>query len=195
MGTLWPVEKTERRRESVIRTLLIFSVGPRLHIMREKSSGKAQKAEESALRLLARRDHSREEIRRKLQARGFTPEEIEKALKWLEDREILDDLRYAQKLAISLAKEKLLGAQRIRQMLFQKGIPAELAKEAVEKADETLAAGERLQIAMRMKLKGRNPEEIFPDERRKLAGYLRQRGFSWEDIREALQETGGFTEE
>ncbi len=163
--------------------------------MRKKSSGKAQKAEESALRLLAQRDHSREEIRRKLQARGFTPEEIEKALKWLEEREFLDDLRYAQKLAFSLAKEKLLGAQRIRQKLFQKGIPAGLVKEAVEKADETLAAGERLQIAMRMKLKGRSPEEIFPDERRKLAGYLRQRGFSWEDIREAFQETGGFTEE
>jgi len=163
--------------------------------MRKKSSGKAQKAEESALRLLARRDHSREEMRRKLQARGFTPEEIEKALKWLEEREFLDDLRYAQKLAFSLAKEKLLGPQRIRQKLFQKGLPAGLVKEAVEKADETLAAGERLQIAMRMKLKGRSPEEIFPDERRKLAGYLRQRGFSWEDIREAFQETGGFTEE
>jgi regulatory protein len=163
--------------------------------MRKKSSGKAQKAEESALRLLAQRDHSREEMRRKLQARGFTPEEIEKALKWLEEREFLDDLRYAQKLAFSLAKEKLLGPQRIRQKLFQKGIPAGLVKEAVEKADETLAAGERLQIAMRMKLKGRSPEEIFPDERRKLAGYLRQRGFSWEDIREAFQETGGFTEE
>ena len=163
--------------------------------MRKKSSGKAQKAEESALRLLAQRDHSREEIRRKLQARGFTPEEIEKALKWLEEREFLDDLRYAQKLAFSLAKEKLLGPQRIRQKLFQKGIPAGLVKEVVEKADETLAAGERLQIAMRMKLKGRSPEEIFPDERRKLAGYLRQRGFSWEDIREAFQETGGFTEE
>ncbi len=163
--------------------------------MRKKSSGKAQKAEESALRLLAQRDHSREEMRRKLQARGFTPEEIEKALKWLEEREFLDDLRYAQKLAFFLAKEKLLGPQRIRQKLFQKGIPAGLVKEAVEKADETLAAGERLQIAMRMKLKGRSPEEIFPDERRKLAGYLRQRGFSWEDIREAFQETGGFTEE
>ena len=163
--------------------------------MRKKSSGKAQKAEESALRLLAQRDHSREEMRRKLQARGFTPEEIEKTLKWLEEREFLDDLRYAQKLAFSLAKEKLLGPQRIRQKLFQKGIPAGLVKEVVEKADETLAAGERLQIAMRMKLKGRSPEEIFPDERRKLAGYLRQRGFSWEDIREAFQETGGFTEE
>jgi SOS response regulatory protein OraA/RecX len=50
-------------------------------------------------------------------------------------------------------------------------------------------------MVMRMKLKGRNPEEIFPKERRKLAGFLRQRGFSWEDIREAFQETGGFTEE
>ena len=106
--------------------------------MREKSSRKAQKAEEKALHLLARRDHSREELRRKLQARAFTPEEIEKALEWLEEREILDDLRYAQKLAISLTREKLLGPQRVSQKLFQKGIPAELAKEAMEKADETL---------------------------------------------------------
>lgn len=163
--------------------------------MREKSPRKAQKAEEKALRLLAQRDHSREEIRRKLQARAFAPEEIEKALGWLEKREILNDLRYAQKLAISLTQEKLLGPQRVSQKLFQKGIPAELAKEAMEKADELLAAGERLRMVMRMKLKGRNPEEIFPKERRKLAGFLRQRGFSWEDIREAFQETGGFTDE
>jgi regulatory protein len=163
--------------------------------MRKKSSGKAQKAEESALRLLAQRDHSREEMRRKLLAREFPLEEIAKALEWLEKREMLDDRRFAQKLAISLAKEKLLGPQRVSQKLFQKGIPAELAKEAMKKADELLAAGERLRMVMRMKLKGRNPEKIFPEERRKLAGYLRQRGFSWEDIGEAFQETGGFTEE
>jgi regulatory protein len=163
--------------------------------MRKNRPGKSQKAEESALRLLAQRDHSREEIRRKLQARGFSPEEIEKALGWLEKREMLDDRRFAQALAISLTQEKLLGPQRVRQKLFQKGIPAELAQEAVKNADELLAAGERLRMVMRMKLKGRNPEGIFPEERRKLAGYLRQRGFSWEDIGEAFQETGGFTEE
>ena len=108
---------------------------------------------------------------------------------------MLDDRRFAQALAISLTQEKLLGPQRVRQKLFQKGIPAELAQEAVKNADELLAAGERLRMVMRMKLKGRNPEGIFPEERRKLAGYLRQRGFSWEDIGEAFQETGGFTEE
>ena len=46
-----------------------------------------------------------------------------------------------------------------------------------------------------MKLKGRSLEQIFPDERIKLARYLRQRGFSWEDIWEVFQETGGLTEE
>jgi regulatory protein len=163
--------------------------------MREKSSRKAQKAEEKALDLLARRDHSREELRRKLQARAFTPEEIEKALGWLEERGMLDDMRYAQKLAVSLAREKLLGPQRVSQKLYQKGIPAELAREAMEKADELLAAGERLRIAMRMKLKGRSLEQILPDERTKLARYLRQRGFSWEDIWEVFRETGGLTEE
>ena len=163
--------------------------------MRKKSAGKTQKAEESALRLLARRDHSREEMRRKLRAREFTPQETEAALRWLEEREMLDDRRYAEKLAISLAREKLLGPQRLSQKLFQKGIPAELAREALEKADELLAAGERLRTIIRLKLKGRSPEEIDPEERRKLVGYLRQRGFSWEDIREAFRETGGFTEE
>jgi regulatory protein len=163
--------------------------------MGKKHSGEAQKAEESALRLLAQRDHSREEIQRKLKTKGFTPEEIEKALKWLEDRGILDDLRYAQKLAFSLAQEKLLGPQRISQKLFQKGIPAELAREAMERADETLAASQRLRIVMRRKLRGRSLEQIFPSERRKLASYLRQQGFLWEDIWEAFQEAGGFAEE
>jgi len=163
--------------------------------MRKKSPGKAQKAEESALRLLAQRDHSREEMRRKLRARGFTPEEIEKAIEWLEKRQMLDDRRFAQKLAISLTHEKLLGPQRVSQKLFQKGIPAEWAKEAMENADKLLAARERLRMVMRRKLKGQNPEEILPEERRKLAGYLRQHGFSWEDIGEAFQEPGGVTEE
>ncbi len=163
--------------------------------MGKKHSGEVRKAEESALRFLAQRDHSRQEIQRKLRIKGFTPEEIEKALKWLEERGSLDDLRYAQKLAFSLAQEKLLGPQRISQKLFQKGIPAELAREAVERADEALAASERLRIIMSRKLGGRSLGEIFPSERRKLASYLRQRGFLWEDIWEAFQEAGGFTEE
>jgi SOS response regulatory protein OraA/RecX len=36
---------------------------------------------------------------------------------------------------------------------------------------------------------------LRPHEKRRLANYLRQRGYGWNDIWEALQETGGSVEE
>jgi regulatory protein len=162
--------------------------------MRKKRPKPGENAKESALRLLALRDHSREEVRCKLRAKGFDREEIEEALQTLEMRGILDDGRYAQRLAFYLAQEKLFGPQRISQKLFQKGIPADLIQQAMGKAEEGLATNARLRVVLGMKLKGRRLEQIFPNERRKLANYLRQRGFSWEDIQEAFQEAGGFTE-
>jgi len=161
----------------------------------KKRSGSAASAEESALRSLAMRDHSQEEVRRKLQAKGFGAEEIERVLKNLVSRGILDDFRYASRLALSLTSEKLLGPQRIRQKLFQRGIPANLAKEAIEKAEETLAVGERLQQVLRTKLKGRSLGQVLPREKRRLINYLRQRGFLWEDIAEAFEGAGGLKEE
>ena len=163
--------------------------------MRAKRPKLRENVQESVLRLLAKRDHSRAELRRKLQGKGFHSEEIEEALQGLETRGILNDCRYAKRLACDLAKEKLLGPQRIRQKLFQKGIPADLVQEAMGKAEEGLATNARLRVVLGMKLKGRNLGQIFPNERRRLANYLRQRGFLWEDIQQAFQEAGGFTEE
>jgi len=161
----------------------------------KKRSRSSPRAEESALRLLAVRDHSRHEIRSKLKAKGFGAEEIERVLQDLVARSFLDDSRYAQRLAFSLAQEKLLGPQRIRQKLFHRGIPANVAEKAIEKAEETLTASERLQKVLRMKLKGRSLGQILPQEKKKLINHLRQRGFLWEDIGEAFQEAGGLEEE
>jgi regulatory protein len=163
--------------------------------MREKRPKVQESAKESAIRLLARRDHSSEEVRRKLKAKRFPPEEIEEVVQEMETRGILDDGRYAQRLAFYLAQEKLFGPRQIRQKLFQKGIPADRIQETMEKAEEGLASSARLRIVLKNKLKGRSLKEIFPNERRKLASYLWQRGFLWEDIQEAFQEAGGFTEE
>ena len=145
--------------------------------MRKERPKLRENAKESALRLLAKRDHSREELRRKLSAKGFSPEEIEEALQKLETRGVLDDGRYAQRLAFYLAQEKLFGPQRITQKLFQKGIPADLIQEAMAKAEEGLATNARLGVVLGIKLKGRSLEHLFPNERRKLANYLRRRGF------------------
>ena len=163
--------------------------------MRKIYPGSSKNAEESALRLLTQRDHSREEMRRKLTVKGFAPEEIEKVLNRLTGRGILDDFRYAQRLAFYLTREKLFGPQRVSQKLFQKGIPANLAREAMGKAEKDMGTSERLRSVLKIKLKGRGLEQISPPERRKLANSLRQRGFLWEDIREIFQDAGGFAEE
>lgn len=159
---------------------------------RKASSGPAA---ETALRFLARRDHSREELKRKLLTKGFAPAEVETTLGELEARHLLDDFRYARRLAFSLVREKLLGPQRISRQLYHKGIPADLAEEAMNQAEADLPVKERLQELLRMKLKGRLLEQMTPREKRHLANAFRQRGFLWEDILQTLQESGGFTEE
>jgi regulatory protein len=163
--------------------------------VRKERPKSRENAKESALRLLAKRDHSQEEVRRKLRAEGFAPEEIEEALQKLVTRGILDDGRYAQRLAFYLAQEKLFGPHRITQKLFQKGIPADLIQEAMAKAEGGLTTNARLGVVLGIKLKGRSLKHLLPNERKKLANYLRQRGFSWEDIQEAFQGAGGLTEE
>ncbi len=152
-------------------------------------------AEETALGLLARRDHSREEMRLKLTAKGFPPAEIEDTLRKLEAKKILDDSRYARHLAISLAQEELLGPQRLRQKFFQKGIPADLAQDAMAIAEATFSVKERLRQIVERKLKGRRLDELTLSEKEKLAGALHRKGFPWEDVQATLNESGGFADE
>ena len=152
-------------------------------------------AEESALRLLARRDYSREEMRRKLTAKGFPSGEIDDTLRKLEIQKILDDSRYAQHLAVAFGKEKFLGPQQMSQKFFQKGIPADLAKAAMAVAESTIPVSERLKYIMRIKLKGRLPGELATNEKRKLVDTLRRKGFLWDDIQEAMRASGGLPDE
>jgi len=160
----------------------------------QKQTGSLKNGQQLALRLLALRDHSREEIRRKLTAKGLAGKEIEEALKKLEARRLVDDFRYAQHLAFTLSRDKLLGRQRIGQRLSQKGIPGDLAQAAIENAEGAWATGERLQELLKKKLKGRILEEMSLPEKKKLFAFLLRRGFLREDVAEALEALGGFTE-
>lgn len=163
--------------------------------MDRKRSQSLDTAWEAALRLLAMRDHGTEELRRKLIRKGFAAADVEKALVGLEERRLLDDHRYARKLAFSLAKENLFGPGRIRQKLFLKGIPPDLVQGVIEDTAREIPIRERLKASLGMKLKGRDLEKLPPKEKRQLVNYLRQRGFFWEDIAQVVQETGGFLEE
>lgn len=156
---------------------------------------KTRNAEEIALRLLARRDHSRRELRQKLLIRDISPAEADAVLGSLTTRGFLDDGRYAFRMTVHLSAEKLMGPRRVRETLARKGVPAELLAAAQEEADRELPPRERLQKLAEAKLKRRAPGDLNPGERRKWARFFYQRGFSWDDIREFFREAGGWLEE
>jgi regulatory protein len=151
--------------------------------------------EDIALRLLSFRDHSREELRQKLRARKIPLQEVEETLCRLEGHGFLDDLRYARRLAAHLSKDELLGPQRIRQKLIQKGIHADCIREVMEESEKELSTRDRVQKLLQIKLKNRTPAELSTQEKSQWSRFLYYRGFSWGDIHEAFQSTGGLAEE
>jgi len=154
-----------------------------------------EEGKEYAFRLLGIRDYSRHEMRQKLTGRGLGEGDAEEILKKLEARGLVNDDRYARRLAVYYIRERLWGPQRVIQKLRQKGIAWELAQEVTGQAEENGSSRERLKKILNLKLKGQGRGEMSPPEKRRLANYLRQRGFLWEDIMEALREAGGSIEE
>jgi len=155
----------------------------------------AETPEATAMRLLGRRDYSRSELRRKLTGKGFSPGEADGVLSQFEARGLLNDLKLAQRLAGFYLREKLWGPQKLLQKLVQRGIPVEMAREVMDREEESGRTPERLRVILRHKLRGRDSLSLSVREKQGLANYLRQRGYAWDDIWEALQEIGGSLEE
>jgi regulatory protein len=84
--------------------------------------------------LLARREHSVQELARKLAVRGYADEEIYPALEALVDRDYLSDVRYAEAYVRSRIA-KGFGEIRIRQELRERGIDRELSDATLATAD------------------------------------------------------------
>ena len=165
---------------------------PSMPTQRSKSP---ESAETSAMRLLGRRDYSRQELLRKLTGKGFSAAEIEAVLAKFEGLGLLDDRKLARRLVNYYSGEKLWGPQKVFQKLVQRGIPAECARDLIDGEEENGKASERLRKILHLKSKGQAFHSLSPPEKRRLANYLRQRGYGWNDIWEVLQEIGGSVEE
>jgi regulatory protein len=134
-----------------------------------------------AVRLLARREHTRAELARKLAPHG-TEEEIEIVLNELAQSGLQSDARFAESYLRSQAGR--LGGARLRQSLRQKGVCAELVQTQVEDLPDELARAR----AVWQKKFATVPADM--KEWAKQARFLQGRGFSSEIIRKLLKETG-----
>lgn len=130
-----------------------------------------------ALGLLARRDHSRLELKRKLiQKLQVTPDEFSTLMKYLGRMGYLTD---ETSLAERLSKEWLTkgkGPKWIQGKLRERGLPQ------VQIAEST----DSLKIALKRKLGRRRVSSLTPIEKSKLIRSLMGRGFAYEQISQII---------
>jgi regulatory protein len=134
----------------------------------------------TAVELLARREHSRLELERKLATRGFPEAVIAPALDALEQSGVLVATRFTESFIRSrLAKGQ--GPVRIRAELAQRGVGD--AAELLRGADIDWLATARAVLRKRF---GAEPPRDYR-ERAKQARFLQYRGFTADQVRAALE--------
>ena len=93
----------------------------------------AKTVEAAAVRLLARREHSVEELRRKLLTKGYPPETLESVIQKLAGKRLVRDERFISAFVHHHAKRGQ-GPVRIRAELRQQGIADSQVDEALRSA-------------------------------------------------------------
>lgn len=138
-----------------------------------------------AMKLLARREHSRAELAVKLMKRGYEEAETKAVLDECEAQRWLDDDRYAE-MYVRQRKEALYGPLRILAELKQRGIHDEPMCLAKVSEAEWRASATQLR-AKRFGLTG----ILEREERGRQGRYLAQRGFMMSQIEYALEQEQG----
>ncbi|RMG31544.1 MAG: regulatory protein RecX [Gammaproteobacteria bacterium] len=147
--------------------------------MKQRPQDPLQAVEAAALRLLARREHARAELARKLLARGHAAEAVAAVLDRLEAEGSLSEARFAETYARSRA-ERGYGPLRIRQELRRHGIDEARIEAALAALEIDWAARARELCRKRF---GPEPPRDWKARARRLR-YLQNRGFDPDFLRD-----------
>lgn len=134
-----------------------------------------------AVKLLARREHSARELKRKLEARGIGEAQASEAVAELNREGWQSDERYAEMLVRSRVSQGY-GPVRIAAELKMAGVPAEQARAALEEAASDWRA-----LAAEVHAKHFADLPKTSAERAKQYRYLQGRGFDSSQISAALK--------
>ena len=152
-------------------------------LARLKEAAGVSNTRAAAADLIGKRAMSRRDLERKLQEMGASEAEARYAAEWLEAIGALNDREYAAALVRHYSGLGY-GPARVREKLYEKGVPRELWDEALE---ELPADGGQVEAFLRSKLRGRVPDE---KEKRRLTNALLRRGFPWGEVKSAWRRMG-----
>lgn len=142
-----------------------------------------QELRQRAISLLARRDHARHELLRKLQHKVGEHPDLLAVLDWCEQQGYIDDRRFAGFFVRSRI-ERGQGPLRIRQELQQRGVASEFIEQTLEDADADWFALARDVRARRFRY-----YPVDQKEKAKQLRFLQGRGFDAEQSFASLQQT------
>lgn len=146
------------------------------------ATSRYNRARERALYLLGLRDYACKELEEKLYSEA-DPVTAAAVVERLCEVGLLDDERYAARLARSLSEVKHYPRRRIEQELRRRGISPVLAQAAVSDLE-----GEDFEQALEILRRKYYNKLNDPDSRRRVTASLARRGFSYGAIRRAMDE-------
>ena len=140
----------------------------------------------TAADIIGKRAMSRAALEKKLKEKGASEADARYAAEWLEAIGAINDADYAA-LLVRHYGEMGYGPARVREKLYEKGVPRELWDDALDQLPE---GGDQIDRFLQGKLRGRTPDE---KEQKRLTDALLRRGYSWGDVRAAWNRLGSET--
>ena len=139
-------------------------------------------AHDAALRLLAARPRSGQEVEQRLRQRGFDAETTEREVRRLRMAGLIDDAQFAEAWVESRQRRAPRSARALTGELRAKGIDQDTAGEATADVDDEASA---LELARSRAARMTDVDEEARN--RRIAGLLQRRGFSYGVIERALR--------
>ena len=143
---------------------------------------------DTAVRILARRDHSEAELARKLAARGIAPATVAAVLARLRELGYLDDRRFALRFAEYAVTTGKGYGPRLRFELQRRGIAAEIVAEVGERIGASHSEADALAGVVTARFSRFDPATADDREKRRIMQFLQRRGFSVGAIMRLLRE-------
>lgn len=175
---------------SVVKTTLNVVADYSLYAGRELSAAelaeitgasRLERAKIRAMNIISARPMSCRELYDRLVEKGESEHDAAACVEYLLKLHFLDDAQYAA-MTVRHYAAKGYGARRIRDELYRRKVPRQLWDEALELLPEQDGELDRL---LEKRLRGCDIDDR--DAVKKACGALARRGFSWEEINEAVE--------
>ncbi|MGN1191009.1 MAG: regulatory protein RecX [Candidatus Ornithospirochaeta sp.] len=140
----------------------------------------AQSAYDKAVSLLAVREHTKKELKEKLESKGYKEEEISLSLQRLEKEGYISEERFAEVFIRSRLKKSPEGRSLLLCRLMEKGCPRDISSDALNEAWDNKLWLDPLKRELEV-LERRKGEEYA-------VAKMKQKGFTNYEIREAREQ-------